>query len=175
MKLHVALKFLFLSSAIISELWSCSFWVWLFVVPPMTYGSSWPCFSVFSAGPVSVCFLMEMFCDLQKCGASWTGGMSRRVMTRFSKHSWTTRSTAIHRSRWLTAQSVEQFLNYSHHLSALPYCTQICPNFSLTVLYLSGDQNMWKCLTQTQELGLKATETNGFVVECHSVHGSCTM
>jgi len=34
---------------------------------------------------------------------------------------------------------------------------------------------MWKCLTQTQELGLKATETNGFIVKDHSVHGSCTM
>jgi hypothetical protein len=46
MKIHVALKVLFLSSAILSVLWRCSFWVWLYVVAPLTFGSSWLCFSV---------------------------------------------------------------------------------------------------------------------------------
>jgi hypothetical protein len=45
----------------------------------------------------------------------------------------------------------------------------------LTVLYISNDQNIWKCLTQTQELGLKTTETNGFIVEDRSFHGHCTV
>jgi len=47
MKLHVAFMVPFLSSAIILEFWRCSFWVWLYVVPPLALGSSWLCFSVF--------------------------------------------------------------------------------------------------------------------------------
>ena len=114
---------------IIPQPWRCRFWMWLCVSP------HW---YVVAGGFVWVCVLMEMFCDLQKYGGSWTGGTSRRAMIKFSKHSWITRSTVIHRSRWFTAQSVERILKYSNLLRASPSCADIRwlnINNVLTVLY----------------------------------------
>jgi hypothetical protein len=68
-----------------------------------------------------VALLTEMFSDLQRCEESWTGGTCRKATTKFSTHSWTTQSIVIHRSRWFTAQSVEQYLNCSHFLIDSPF------------------------------------------------------